>query len=62
MQQDPPELDAANHRLLIELKCADAFAKQHISQCLNYLRVAGLHICLLINFERPKLEWKRLVR
>ncbi|MBI4904516.1 MAG: GxxExxY protein [Acidobacteria bacterium] len=51
-----------NHQLLIELKCADAFAKQHIAQCLNYLRVADLHICLLINFERPKLEWKRLVR
>ena|SRR6476469_5452491 len=36
-------------------------ASEHIAQCLNYLRVSGLTLCLLINFQKPKVEWKRLV-
>jgi GxxExxY protein len=47
--------------LVIELKCVDRFANEHIPQCLNYLRAADLSLCLLMNFQRPKLEWKRIV-
>jgi GxxExxY protein len=48
-------------KLIIELKCADAFAGEHLAQCLNYLRASGLKIALLINFQKPRVEWKRIV-
>ena len=47
--------------LLVELKCVDRFAPEHTAQCLNYLKVTGKTRCLLINFDKPKLEWKRIV-
>ncbi|MEP7354209.1 MAG: GxxExxY protein [Acidobacteriota bacterium] len=46
--------------LVIELKCADRLAPEHMAQCLNYLRGSGHQTCLLINFQRPKVEWKRI--
>jgi GxxExxY protein len=47
--------------LLVELKCVERFANEHTAQCLNYLRACGLSVCLLINFQKPKVEWKRIV-
>ena len=47
--------------LVIELKCVDRLAKEHLAQCLNYLRASRMTICLLINFQRPKVEWKRII-
>ena len=48
-------------RVLVELKCADAFSNEHMAQCINYLKVSGLRLALLINFGRPKVEWRRVV-
>src|SRR5437870_5566737 len=47
--------------LVIELKCVDRLTNEHIAQCLNYLRASGLKLCLLINFQKPTVEWKRVV-
>jgi len=47
--------------LVIELKCVGRLANQHAAQCLNYLRASGRTICLLLNFQNPKVEWKRIV-
>jgi GxxExxY protein len=47
--------------LLVELKCADRFTDDHLAQCLNYLRASGRNLCLLINFQKPTLEWRRIV-
>jgi GxxExxY protein len=47
--------------LMIELKCADRLANENIAQCLNYLRASGLGLCLLVNFQKPKVEWKRII-
>jgi GxxExxY protein len=47
--------------LVIELKCVDRLANEHTAQCLNYLRASGRTLCLLVNFQRPKVEWKRIV-
>jgi GxxExxY protein len=49
-------------RLLVEVKCVDQFSTEHLAQCLNYLKASGLHLALLINFRRPKVEWRRVVR
>ena len=48
--------------LVIELKCAERLSSEHTAQCLNYLRASGRSLCLLVNFQKPKVEWKRIVR
>lgn len=47
--------------LLVELKCCDKFSNEHLAQCLNYLKASGKNIALLVNFQKPKAEWKRVV-
>ena len=47
--------------LVLELKCVERLASEHTAQCLNYLRAAGRTVCLLVNFKKPKVEWKRVV-
>ena len=47
--------------LVVELKCAERLANEHTAQCLNYLRASGRTLCLLVNFQKPKVEWKRIV-
>ncbi len=48
-------------RIIVELKCVDRFCNEHLAQCINYLKASGLHVALLVNFQRPKLAWKRIV-
>jgi GxxExxY protein len=47
--------------VLVELKVARAIDEIHLAQCLNYLKASGLHLCLLLNFGKPRLEIKRVV-
>jgi GxxExxY protein len=46
--------------LLVEVKAAKALDSVHHMQCTNYLKASGLHLCLLLNFGRPRLEIKRV--
>jgi GxxExxY protein len=48
-------------QLLVELKCADSLSNEHMAQCINYLKASHLRLALLINFQRPKVEWKRII-
>ena len=48
-------------QLLVELKCAERLAGEHIAQCLNYLKASGLTRCLPVNFQKPQVEWRRIV-
>ena len=47
--------------LVVELKCAERLTNEHTAQCLNYLKASGRTRCLLVNFQKPKVEWKRIV-
>ena len=47
--------------LVVELKCVERLGGEHAAQCLNYLRASGLRLCLLVNFQKPKVEWKRII-
>jgi GxxExxY protein len=47
--------------LVIELRCVERLANEHTAQCINYLRASGRDLCLLVNFQKPKVEWKRIV-
>ena len=47
--------------LVVEIKCVEHLTEQHRAQCLNYLKASGLKLCLLINFQKPRVEFKRIV-
>jgi len=51
----------AAEKVIVELKCVDRFANEHLAQCISYLKASGLRVALLINFQRPKVEWKRVL-
>jgi GxxExxY protein len=48
-------------QLIVEVKCAECLSNQHLAQCINYLKASGLELALLINFQRPKVEWRRVI-
>ncbi len=48
-------------QVVIELKSAEALNSAHVAQCLNYLKASGMKTGLLLNFGRPRVEYKRLV-
>ena len=49
-------------KIVVELKAVKALAPEHQAQTINYLKATGLDVALLVNFGRPKLEYKRLHR
>ncbi|WP_407356582.1 GxxExxY protein [Methanolobus sp. WCC5] len=48
-------------QVIIELKTVKDFDDIHVAQCLNYLKITGLSICLLINFNKPRVQVKRII-
>jgi GxxExxY protein len=48
-------------RAVVDTKTIDTIGDVEIGKMLNYLRITGLKVGLLINFKKPKLEWKRVV-
>ena len=50
-----------DNKLILELKTVDVIANIHKAQVLNYLRDTGLKLGLILNFGKPRLEYKRLV-
>lgn len=48
--------------VLIEVKHADGISDAHVAQTLNYLKITGLYLALIVNFGRTKAEWRRVVR
>jgi GxxExxY protein len=48
-------------RLLVETKCVEQLTNEHLAQCINYLKASGLHLALLINFRKSRVEWRRVV-
>ena len=47
--------------VLVELKAVRTLDDIHQAQCMNYLRATGMHLCLLLNFGKPRLEIRRIV-
>jgi GxxExxY protein len=47
--------------VLVELDAVRAFDDIHLAQCMNYLPATGMHLCLLLNFGKPRLDLKCIV-
>ena len=45
-----------NNHVILELKAISGLDNNHQAQCMNYLKATNLHVCLLINFGKPKVE------
>ncbi|HUD59037.1 MAG TPA: GxxExxY protein [Acetobacteraceae bacterium] len=46
--------------VIVELKAIKSLDSAHTAQCINYLKATGLHLCLLLNFGKPRLEIQRI--
>jgi len=51
-----------NDKVIVEIKAVNTLLPEHDAQVINYLKAAGIEIGLLVNFGRPKLEYKRLYK
>ncbi len=51
----------AYERLVVDAKVIERITDHELGQMLNYLKVTGLSVGLILNFKRAKLEWKRVV-
>ena len=50
-----------DNKVIIELKSNKGSVKDSIPQMLNYLKVTGMKVGLLINFGDKKVEYKRIM-
>ena len=48
-------------KIILEIKSVKEFHPKHIAQCINYLKVSGNRLCILVNFQNESLEFKRIV-
>jgi GxxExxY protein len=51
----------AYEKIIVEIKTLDAISKHERGQVINYLRVTGLNLGIILNFKNAKLEWERIV-
>jgi len=48
-------------QIVVDTKTIDKITNQEKGQILNYLKITGLRVGLLLNFKYPKLQWERVV-
>ncbi len=47
--------------IVVDTKVIDAITDHERGQMLNYLRITGLKVGVILNFKRAKLDWERIV-
>jgi len=55
-----PDLIAFD-RIVVDTKTIEKITDVEREQILNYLKITGLKVGVILNFKRAKLEWERLV-
>lgn len=55
-----PDLEVEG-RLIVETKVVESITDEHIGQVLNYLKITGMKVGVILNFKHAKLEWKKVV-
>ena len=55
-----PDLIAWN-AVVVDAKVIEAITDHERGQVLNYLRITGHKVGVILNFKRARLEWERLV-
>lgn len=49
-------------KIIVDAKTIQSISDREIGQMLNYLKITGLEVGLIINFKHARLEWKRVTR
>ena len=47
--------------VIVDTKVIERIGDHERGQMLNYLRITGLRVGVIINFYKPKLEWERII-
>jgi GxxExxY protein len=47
--------------IVVDTKVIDQITDHERGLMLNYLRITGLHVGVILNFKHRKLEWERIV-
>jgi GxxExxY protein len=48
-------------RVVVDTKVIDRITDIERGKMVNYLRITGLKVGVILNFKNPKLEWERIV-
>ena len=48
-------------KIIVEIKSVSKITDIERAQTLNYMRLAKLKVGIILNFQKSKLEWERLV-
>ena len=51
----------AFEKVIVDTKTIDRITDHELGQMLNYLKITGLPVGLIINFKHARLTWKRVV-
>jgi GxxExxY protein len=55
-----PDLIVFN-KIIVEIKTIESITNHERGQIINYLRLTGLKLGLILNFKKSKLEWERII-
>ena len=55
-----PDVTAFN-KIIVEVKTVNHITNIERAQVLNYLKLTGFRLGLILNFNKPKLEWERII-
>ncbi len=55
-----PDL-VVEQRVIVDTKTVETINDDHRGTMINYLKITGLKVGVIINFKNRKLEWERLV-
>jgi len=47
--------------IIVELKAVSELTEVHMAQVINYLKITGKKLALLVNFGKESLEYKRII-
>ena len=47
--------------IIVDTKTIERIGAHEIGQMINYLKITGLPVGLIMNFKQAKLQWKRVV-
>jgi len=48
-------------QIVVDTKVIDRITSHELGQMMNYLRITGLRVGVILNFKRSKLEWRRVI-
>ena len=48
-------------KIILEIKSVSKISEEHIAQSINYLKVSGNKLALLVNFGELAMSYKRIV-